>query len=787
MSKLVMGFDELTIDKQRMAGGKGGMLAKMYQEGYPVPEGFVILPSAFYKEKLKREALDGIKEKLTLIRNNHGNCSFAVRSSALSEDSATASFAGEFETVLNVSSDIAIEAAIDTVFKSRESERVKSYSSFQGIEEAHEIAVVVQLMVQSEISGVLFTADPITGSFTSMIGNYVHGLGEQLVSGEANAFDFKLKRPMGGYEGPEGFKKYASILFKLASKLEKNLGAPQDIEWAVAKNKLYILQARPITTLRAFNLDTYEVNYSLVGDELWTNTNVAEAIPDVYPPFTWSIARQLDESMNFIPDYYVFSGNICGRPYMNISRRVSMISTISGKDGNSALKLLGDLYGQLPEGIAMPIYPFSRLEVLGIMLPIVGRTAKQSMKGIKNLPIFLKETPAWCKSMRNNIKAAKTKEELLTLWSTQLKPYYLEALNCASMSAMKLTNVSTLEKKLTELMGSEDSNTLLSNLRVGAGLVSLGPVLGISKVIKGEMSREEYLINYGHRGPHEYELSIADPMEDSDWLEIQIQEAKKSEVDVEELLQKQMVKYEAAKARFKEKYPSKLKWLEKRLVKAAEGAQLREEGRSEFVRAYRVVRAFALKTAELTGVGEDIFFLYIDEVEELLKGITSQLKHIPARRKSYEFYKTLPPFPSNIRGRFNPLEWMKEPNRRLDYYDASMPVELTGVSSATLKGCPGAAGRVEGVVRILTKPEEANLLQLGEILVATTTNIGWTPLFPKAAAIITDIGAPLSHAAIVARELGIPAVVGCNNATLRLKTGDRVIVDGGQGIVHLIS
>ncbi|KUO76073.1 MAG: hypothetical protein APF77_00405 [Clostridia bacterium BRH_c25] len=99
----------------------------------------------------------------------------------------------------------------------------------------------------------------------------------------------------------------------------------------------------------------------------------------------------------------------------------------------------------------------------------------------------------------------------------------------------------------------------------------------------------------------------------------------------------------------------------------------------------------------------------------------------------------------------------------------------------------GAAGRIEGVVRILTNPEEGEKLQTGEILVAVTTNIGWTPLFPKAAAIITDIGAPLSHAAIVARELGIPAVVGCTNATIRLKTGDRVLVDGGHGVVQILN
>jgi pyruvate,water dikinase len=114
-----------------------------------------------------------------------------------------------------------------------------------------------------------------------------------------------------------------------------------------------------------------------------------------------------------------------------------------------------------------------------------------------------------------------------------------------------------------------------------------------------------------------------------------------------------------------------------------------------------------------------------------------------------------------------------------------MPIAIAS-DSEILKGFAGAAGKVKGTVHILTTPEEGEKLQLGEILVATTTNVGWTPLFPKAAAIITDVGAPLSHAAIVARELGIPAVVGCGNATLRFKTGDGVMVDGGQCIVHIL-
>lgn len=145
----------------------------------------------------------------------------------------------------------------------------------------------------------------------------------------------------------------------------------------------------------------------------------------------------------------------------------------------------------------------------------------------------------------------------------------------------------------------------------------------------------------------------------------------------------------------------------------------------------------------------------------------------------------MPPYPTFIRGRFDPERWASDPNRRSDFYDSRVTV-TTAPDSDTLTGFAGAAGRVEGLVRRLDSAEEGHLLLPGEILVTRTTNAGWTPLFPKAAAIVTDVGAPLSHAAIVARELGIPAVVGCCDATMRLRTGDRVLVDGGRGTVTVL-
>jgi phosphoenolpyruvate synthase/pyruvate phosphate dikinase len=124
------------------------------------------------------------------------------------------------------------------------------------------------------------------------------------------------------------------------------------------------------------------------------------------------------------------------------------------------------------------------------------------------------------------------------------------------------------------------------------------------------------------------------------------------------------------------------------------------------------------------------------------------------------------------------------PRRRADLYDATGNHRPMGTD---ITGFGGAAGVVEGTARVITGLEHATTLRPGEILVTTVTNIGWTPLFPRAAAVVTDVGAPLSHAAIVARELGIPAVVGCGNATTRIHTGDRVRVDGARGTVTVFA
>jgi pyruvate,water dikinase len=306
---------------------------------------------------------------------------------------------------------------------------------------------------------------------------------------------------------------------------------------------------------------------------------------------------------------------------------------------------------------------------------------------------------------------------------------------------------------------------------------------------RGEINRETYLQQYGHRGPHEFELSMPRPAEDAGWIDRELAQFRENPVAVETLLARQRAEFEAAWGRFRARYPHKANSMRRRIDKAARLARMREAARSEYVRDRWLVRAFALRAGELTGLGDDLFFLTLDEMLDSLAGNGTAIASIPAQKEAYQRYKALPAYPSVIVGPFDPLVWAASSNRRTDLFDSRTPAQELGPGERGVKlvtGSPGATGQVEAVVRRLDGPEDGDQLQAGEVLVTKQTDIAWTLLFPRAAAIITDVGAPLSHAAIVARELGIPAVVGCGDATMRLQTGDRVRVDGGRGIVEIL-
>ncbi|MGD9147355.1 MAG: PEP-utilizing enzyme [Anaerolineae bacterium] len=542
-------------------------------------------------------------------------------------------------------------------------------------------------------------------------------------------------------------------------------------------------------------------NDSLDGEYLWSNVNFGEAVTEVMTPLSWTVLKLIFDQWVLHPGHGT-AGNIGGRPYLNISLFVSVLQAL-GRSRQDVLELLeGTLYMHLPDGIEIPLLPMPKRSLPSILWAVV-RTRLRERGGAKGLPAYLATNAVRCSQLRCRIREAADKKELLALWQGRICPHVTgsvwHVMGSASSSA---AHTMGLRRALEDLVGPDDAQVLISTLSKGSGssngsgasdssglLASLGPVVGIARLARGEMDRDDYLERFGHRGPHEFELSYPRPAEDPDWLDRELARFRENPVDVDGQLEGQRADFGAAWARFQTRYPDQADTMRKRIDKAAGWARRREAVRSEYVRDRWLVRTFALRAGELTGLGDDVFFLTLDELLDLLSGDATAVASIPAQRETYERYRALPSYPSIIVGRFDPFQWAANPNRQPDLFDARAPgrkQEPQPGSANLISGSPGSSGRVEGLVRRLDHPENGDQFQAGEVLVAKQTDIAWTLLFPRAAAVVTDVGAPLSHAAIVARELGIPAVVGCGDATMRLKTGDRVRVDGGRGTIEIL-
>src|SRR5690606_21880552 len=366
-------------------------------------------------------------------------------------------------------------------------------------------------------------------------------------------------------------------------------------------------------------------------------------------------------------------------------------------------------------------------------------------------------SPRRADELRARIAATTGPAELADLADREIVPYLvtasrmLEAAGRQGGAALVLTRV-----RLRELAGEADAEAMLTGANADGELAAMGLLTGLSALARGEITREELARRHGHRGPHEFEISMPRPGEDPAWVDAQLAGLREPERDAGELQRRQREAAAAAWDRFTRRHPRKAAAMREKVRRWNAAVRDREAARSEVVRAFWVVRAYVLRAGELTGHGDALFFLDRDEIAAVLRGDTAPLERVPVRRATYERYAALPAYPALIVGRFDPVRWAADPDRRTDLYDARGGVP----PKATVTGFPGAPGVVEGVARLVGSPEEGDRLRPGEILVTRLTNVGWTPLFPRAAAVVTDMGAPLSHASIVARALGIPAVRG---------------------------
>jgi pyruvate,water dikinase len=446
--------------------------------------------------------------------------------------------------------------------------------------------------------------------------------------------------------------------------------------------------------------------------------------------------------------------------------------------------LTEEVFGRLPADLEIPPVQAHRLAVIRAVLPMGLHVLGEARRDVKVLDAYLAEHPALCDRRRTEIAAIAKPVELADLWVSVISPEF-DRVSWMLSAATRSSGASfiTTRKRLQRLVGDAAANALTAGLGGHAGqLASLGLLDGLEQVATGEIDRDTFNRRYGHRGPHEFEISLPRPGEDPAWIDQRLAERAALATSYRELLEVQAHKRSEAWAELEQRHPVQARILRRQVRGWAKISRDRERARSEVIRYFWVLRAYAQRAGELTGWGEDIFFLDKAEIIRVLEGETISTKLIKQRRRAYQSYSALPPYPALIRGTFNPYAWAADVNRRSDVFMSGSRNE----ADVAVRGFPGSAGIVEAKVRVLGDAADGGALQPGEVLVTTVTNVGWTPLFPRAAAVVTDVGAPLSHAAIVARELGIPAVVGCGNATMRLRTGDLVRVDGTAGTVEVL-
>lgn len=824
--KLVLPLDDATADLASV-GGKGASLARLCRAGFPVPGGFHVTTeayrvfvSAFHDEidtddpertaaLFARHDIPACvaEEILRAYRALGTDVPVAVRSSATAEDLPEMSFAGQQDSYLNIRG-AALPDAVKRCWASLWNARAIAYREQNGM--SHDdvaLAVVVQELVKADAAGVLFTANPVTGAREETVINASWGLGEPVVGGQVtpdtivvsggavtqvNTGDktvMTVCTPAGTEERPVADElrrrpvldeTQAVELAVLGARVQELYGAPMDVEWARRDGAFAIVQARPITALKP---QVEEWNDSLKGNYLWTACNFGEAIPDVMTPITWSFVQLfIREAMSSSsqPDIDLV-GNIGGRFYMNLSPIYSIVAALGLKSWFGAVE---NLFGKIPPGLDVPKVKLFRWKAIRIAVFTAIRVRRRARTNLKGMRAFLASAEQRCEDLRARIAVVSSGPELADLYEREIEPHLvtasrmLEAANRQGAMTLVFTR-----GKLRKAMGDIDAEAMLTGVNADGELASLGPVIGLTRLAHGEITRDEFAPTYGHRGPHEFEISIPRPGEDPDWIDAQLAGLRDLQTGIEALLARQEKAREEAWARFAERYPGKEARMRERVRRWNGVVRDREFTRSEIIRTFWALRAFVLRAGELTGHDDDVFYLYLNELLDLLHGDATGLERVPVRRATYEQYAALPPYPALIVGRFDPLRWAADPDRRADLYDArgaTVPV------SDTVTGFPGASGVVEGIARVISAPEQGDRLQPGDILVTTLTNVGWTPMFPRAAAVVTDMGAPLSHTSIVARELGIPAVVGTGNATMRLHDGDRVRVDGERGTVEVL-
>ncbi|MBA2849025.1 hypothetical protein G4V39_10685 [Thermosulfuriphilus ammonigenes] len=798
-------------------GYKAARLARLACEGFPVPAGYVLTSRAlreFFRfnglnsqvENLSQSILKGcfpehltkrLQEALTTL----GADVLAIRSSAVAEDTQQASMAGQLETFLQIAPDKAAEA-IKACWASLFSRGARLYLAQKGLESASTMGVILQRQVFPLYSGVIFSLRPDSGVADELVCEWVSGLGDSLVSGRRSPQRIYLLRsnPRLPPELPSTLAQGLKQLIPLVFKAEEIFNDFLDIEWCLDQEGIFILQARPITTL--------------TRKYLWSNVNIGENYPGTLTPFTWSIIEP------FRYGYFHALFKELGLRDKDLELLNPVIKNLVGiHQGKVYYNLTSwyQMFGALPLGQNLAHF-FNHY--IGLHLPIKAKGPRLETPGFRFWGRLL------CCLFSLERKVAAFEREFYRIHQL-CRPQTIQGLDLEGLEDLLFKLRHFLEKRwsgaamadaaamifpallgkfLKAQMGLEPEEALLPLLR-GLGLKSVQGLKMIyllarriedhplrDLLLKGryqELERsldsearellERFMFEFGGRCYHELMITAPTFEERRDLFWDLVRAALLSSWDPEKRERQERRQRQA----FTQKVLKALPWRHRPLfycllTLAQQGISLRERARLCQSLIYGDIRQVVLrlgqKLTELGFLGEpgEIFFLEATEIHQLIRG-------------KFLFPETLSQLVQLRQQAFKASESQKPPSTFLlplaSFWQASSSeVRPDGV---VLEGLGVSQGRAQGRAKVIRDPARETLSP-GEILVAPSTDPGWTSLFLMAGALVLERGGLLSHGAIVAREFGIPAVTEVKGACSLIQSGQTILVDGDQGRVFLL-
>ena len=785
---------------EKIVGGKAYNLDILTKNGIPVPKWFVVTST--------EESFEVREDKL-----------YAVRSSAVGEDGSGNSFAGQMESFLYVKAED-IKARIQDVINSANSDRIRFYREQNGLSnEDIKVGVIVQEMINSDISGVAFSSNPITGKRGEIVISSVFGLGEGLVSGELNADTYSVVRGkitkniaekpykivfdeekgFGTKQAENENSSTSSLTDKqikeIAQEIKKIVeiyGKPQDIEWAYEGGKLYILQARPITTLE-------NIPDKSEQEIIWDNSNIIESYSGVTTPLTFSFIKDVytevykqfllimgveQELIEENSEIFQMLGLIDGRVYYNLLNWYRLLKLMPGYEINA--RFMESMMGVKQKLNQVPKVKQSKKNKYLRLATLIKSLIVNLFNLPKDIEKFYEHINTTLSPYENGKLDGKTSNELVEIYfeleSKLMKKWQAPLVN--DFYAMIFYGL--LKKSLSKI---DPNGTLQNDLLTGeTGIISTEPIKRIklisNKICNGknaEKDIEEFIQKFGNRCIGELKLETITYKQDPSLLKFIINSyVKQGIIDLEkEQIREQEIRQNAEKI---VKEQIKNPFFSFILKNARLRVKNRENLRFERTRLFGLVREIFLELGKnfayenIIENQRDIFYLTKEEIFNYVRGtsVDVDLKTLIKNRK-IEFQNFETKHPAD---RFSTYGTVYKAN---DYISR----ETKTAEKGDLSGIGACAGIVRAKVKIVKSVVQSEGLE-GCIMVAERTDPGWVPLFPISKGILVERGSILSHSAIVAREMGIPAIVGINNLLSTLKDGDEVEMDGSAGTIRII-